>query len=72
MSLIEQDVERLLPASESWSLLDGLLLGAVIGATGAALVVIGQVMATRRLRRRVGPAGASARMFQPDAKSSPL
>ncbi len=72
MSRIERDVAGLMPLPESWSLLDGLLLGAVIGATGAALVVISQLVATRRLRRHFGPASTSARTFQPGPEGSPL
>jgi len=69
MSRIERDVAGLMPLPESWY---GLLLGAVIGATGAALVVISQLVATRRLRRHFGPASTSARTFQPGPEGSPL
>ena len=59
MRRIERDVARLMPAPDSWSLLDGLLLGAVFGAAAAVLVVIGRLSSARRLARRLhGPAAS--------------
>lgn len=59
MSRIEMDVDALMPVHTTLSLLDGLLLGAVIGAAGASLVILGQMMAERRIARRYPPSGRS-------------
>jgi hypothetical protein len=72
MKQIEGDVAALVPAPVRWSLLDGLLLGAVIGAAGAALVIISQLVATRRLVRRFGPASGGRRTPQIGGVESPL
>jgi hypothetical protein len=72
MSRIERDVKGLMPAQHSWSLLDGLLLGAVIGAAGATLVIVGQIVATRRLARRYGGASRPPLPGGPAGISSPL
>jgi hypothetical protein len=57
MKRIERDVARLMPAPDSWSLLDGLLLGAVVGAAAAVVVIVSRSAADRRIRRQLrGPA----------------
>lgn len=61
MRRIERDVARLMPAQDSWSLLDGLLLGAVVGALAAVLVILSRAAAARRITRRLaGPASYRA------------
>jgi hypothetical protein len=69
MRRIEKDVARLMPAPDSWSLLDGLLLGAVVGAAAAVTVILSRAAATRRIRRQLrGPAAS----YQASGASSPL
>jgi hypothetical protein len=69
MRRIEKDVARLMPAPDSWSLLDGLLLGAVVGAAAAAAVIVSRAAAARRVRRQLhGPAAS----YQAGGASSPL
>ncbi len=59
MKRIERDVARLMPAPGSWSLLDGLLLGAVVGAAAAVAVIVSRSVAVRRVRRKLhGPAAS--------------
>jgi hypothetical protein len=69
MKRIERDVARLMPAPDSWSLLDGLLLGAVAGAAAAVAVILSRAAATHRIRRQLrGPAAS----YQAGGASSPL
>ncbi|MFQ3662035.1 MAG: hypothetical protein SNJ69_06535 [Chloroflexaceae bacterium] len=51
MSTIAEDVARLIPESGEWPLLRGILVGFVIGAAAAGLVVLGQRLADRRAAR---------------------
>lgn len=69
-SEIEQTVQELTARPAGPSLLDGLLLGAVIGAAGAALLVLGRVIATRRIARRLAPNRPGA--FTEGNRASPL
>jgi hypothetical protein len=68
MSEIERSVRELTVQPKGLSLLDGLLLGAVLGAIGGALVVLGRVIATRRIAQRLAPDTS----FKSDAQASPL
>lgn len=70
MSRIQSDVAQLMPARGGPTLLDGLLLGAVLGAAGAALVLVTQAVVTRRLSRRLTGAGDSGAL--PGRTASPL
>lgn len=72
MSPIERDVERLMPAPVRWTMLDGLLLGALIGAAGASAFIVGQLVATRRIARRYGPGRRPPLPGGPTGVSSPL
>jgi hypothetical protein len=60
MSRLRKDVEALMPVRSGSPLLDGVLLGAVIGAAAAALVVVTQAVVIRRISRRYGPTGLSS------------
>lgn len=59
MSRIDLDVEALMPVHKPLSLIDGLIVGGLIGAAGATLVIVGQMMAARRIARRYPPPGTS-------------
>lgn len=69
MSQIEQDVERLMPAPAGMSFVDGLLLGAVVGAAGAALFILSRARVARRLARRYNNHQAR---YSPGREASPL
>jgi hypothetical protein len=72
MIRIEKDVDRLVKDPRTLTMLDGLLIGAAVGAAGAALVIFGQLVATRRLARRLrGPAG-NLPPLGPPPEGSPL
>jgi uncharacterized protein (DUF2062 family) len=67
MSVIDEDVQRLMAEPQGLTLLDGLLIGAVVGAAAATLVIVTRVVVTRRLARRLerrralqGPAGEAS------------
>jgi hypothetical protein len=70
MSKTKRDIERLMRPAQGPSLLDGLLLGAVIGAAGAALVLVTQAVVARRVSRRYTGAGDSGAL--PGRTASPL
>lgn len=56
MSAIDEAVGRLVPTSEGRPLLQGLLVGVLLGAALAGVFVIGQTVATRRAQAaRPGP-----------------
>ncbi len=73
MSRIAQDVERLVPRANEWPLIRGVLVGIVIGAAAAGLVILGQTLAERRLTRQQGPTPPPpAAPGQDGATGSPL
>lgn len=55
MSRIAQDVERLVPRTREWPLIRGVLVGMMLGAAAAGLVILGQRLAERRQTRQQGP-----------------
>ncbi len=73
MSRIAQDVERLVPRAPEWPLVRGVLVGIVIGAAAAGLVILGQTLAERRQPRQQGPTPPPpAAPGQDGAAGSPL
>jgi hypothetical protein len=70
MKAIQRDVARLMPAPNAWALLDGLLLGAVVGAGAAVLVVVVRAATARRYTRPL--AGSARGPYLPGSESSPL
>ena len=52
MSVIEDEVDRLVPSSDDWPLVRGLLLGAAIGATVAGALLLTRALRARRSARR--------------------
>lgn len=55
MTAISSEVERLVPPSGDWPLLRGLLVGALVGATVAGVLILTQTIQSRRGPRRAPP-----------------
>lgn len=52
MSVIADEVERLVPSSDSWPLVRGLIIGVAIGAAVAGAFVLARALQQRRAARR--------------------
>lgn len=72
MRTIVEDVERLIPEADEWPFVRGVLVGFVLGAAAAGLVLLGQALAERRALRRRPPPPPPALPAQSEAEGSPL
>ncbi|MGB9634321.1 MAG: hypothetical protein ACPL8I_13380 [Chloroflexaceae bacterium] len=72
MSTIAEDVARLIPEADEWPLLRGMLVGFVLGAAAAGLVVLGQRLAERRAVRTYLPPAPPAPPPPAEGEGSPL
>lgn len=51
MSAMTAEVERLVPSSDDWPLMRGLIIGAAIGAAAVGLYFLGRSLEARRRER---------------------
>ncbi len=60
MAAINQDVALVVPETDAWPLLRGVLIGVAVGATVTGLIIVGRLLYTRRAaRRRNSPPGGA-------------
>jgi uncharacterized integral membrane protein len=55
MTAITAEVERLVPSTDDWPLMRGLLVGVAVGAAAAGLFVAVKIIQERRAARRIPP-----------------
>jgi hypothetical protein len=72
MSTIAEDVARLIPEADEWPLLRGMLVGFILGAAAAGLVVLGQRLAEHRAVRMYLPPAPPEPPSPADGEGSPL